>query len=739
MKKALKQSTISTLLNVLTMLMIIAVSLSFLMVVYTNNKVDIANKNRYNLTHSANQFMNASAYLTSEVRSYVATGNDENFNNYWNEVNNLKNRDIAVSEMERIGITDRERQEIEAMSNLSNYLVPLEDQAMQAIKIGDYDSAMDLVFGSEYEKNIKQIRQHQTDFLNMLETRTLENVMDIESSINKFEIISLLIVILLILVQVLSTFLNRMLIIKPIIKLKDEMIELSEGRFDTNFALEPDTSEIGSLIFSVYKVKGTIHSLVEGLKDVSGELKQGDIDARISEADFKGEYGSAVKAINAIIDDYIDEILTMLTAYGEFGKGNFDVVLRQYPGKKSVANEKFDMLKHNLKSVSSELSSLISLATNGKIDKKVEASLYKGDWKKLMEGLNTLLQAISDPINEANFMLEKLSEGDFSVSVSKNYKGSFAHMMDSFDYMISTTGSYISEITSILGLIADGDLSVTIERTYVGEFNLIKQSINNIIKTLNATMANIKTSAESVFTRANQISQTAMDIANGASTQASTVEELSASITLINEKALKTSQDAHAANEISSYSIISAKKGSQEMQDMLSAMNDIKEASRNISKVVKDIDDIAFQTNLLATNAAIEAARAGADGKGFSIVASEVRLLSAQSSQSAKDTSDLIDDAIRKIDDGMNKAKATSDSFDEIVSGIDTISETIGYIYSATNEQSNNISQMSTGIHQISQVVQDNSSTSQESAAAAEELNSMAGSLNELVSKFKLQ
>ncbi len=739
MQKAIKQSTISALLSIFSMLLIFVIAGLFAVVVYTNLQVEKANHERYDLTYSANRFMNASAYLTSEVRSYVANNSQEHYDNYWNEVNNLKNRDIAVANMERIGITDDERHKIESMSDLSNNLVPLEDQAMKEVKNGDKSTAVELVFGDEYKSTIKQIRQLQTDFLSMLEKRTSDSVYKLEKEVVAYGIASVILVILLIIIQIISAVLTRKLIIKPIIMLKDDMNALSEGCFESNSLLKPDTSEIGNLVNSVNKVKETFGLLIHGLKTVSDELNAGDIDARIPEAVFKGEYKSAVKAINSIIDRYIEEVITILSAYGEFGNGNFDVVLKQYPGKKAIANEKFDVLKNYIKSVNNDLTSLISSAIDGQIDKRVNTSIYNGDWRKLMEGLNSLLHAINEPINEVDTIIDKLSDGDFDVNVSKHYKGSFAAMMNSFDRMINSTGSYIKEITEVLGAIADGDLRKSITREYVGQYDHIKKSINNIVSTLNMAMTNIQASTENVLSSARQMSDSAMSIANGANSQASTVKELNSSVLLINEHTLKTAEDAQSANDISHSSIISAKDGSEDMNDMLASMEEIKEASHNISKVIKVIDEIAFQTNLLALNAAVEAARAGEQGKGFAVVASEVRSLSVRSSQSAQDTSILIEDAIRKINAGTAKAVATSESLNKIVSNINAVSGIIEQIHIATKDQRQNVSYMTAGLNQISQVAQVNSSTSEESAAAAQELNSMAIMLNDLVRRFRLK
>ncbi len=529
--------------------------------------------------------------------------------------------------------------------------------------------------------------------------------------------------------------------IKPISQITKIAEQLAHGDLNVNMSLnihKDSKDEVAMLASSFVRLKDTIRLITEKINEVSFALRAGDTDMRIDSSLFSGEFADTTKAINNIVDDYIEETNTILSAYGEFGNGNFNVNLKKLPGKKAVANEQFEILKNNLRSVNAAVTGLISSAIDGKIDERIDTRQYSGDWEKLTDGLNLLLQAVNEPIDEANKVLVKLSAGNFDVNLNKNFKGSFALMMNSFDNMVNSIGSYINEITQILGHIANSDLQGTISREYVGQFNLIKSSINNIGQTLKNTISDIRSSSESVLVGAKQISETSMDLANGATTQASAVEELSASIALINEQIMKTAVDSQLANEISQDSIVSAKEGNNEMKQMLISMDEIRTASNNISSIIKVIDNIAFQTNLLALNAAVEAARAGEHGKGFSVVASEVRTLAVRSAQSAKDTAVLIEDAITKINSGTTKAKATSASLDKIVDSISIVSETIAKINNATKEQSVSITQITEGINQISKVVQRNSSTSEESAAAAEELNSMASVLNELVAKFKL-
>ncbi len=526
-------------------------------------------------------------------------------------------------------------------------------------------------------------------------------------------------------------------ITKPIGEVKAAAEAISSGNLNVNIRAA-GKDEINELAHAFIKLRDTILLLTDKINSLSGEFKKGDIEAKIDTSVFEGEYKIVAEAINSMGGSLIDDTLEIMNGLRNIGDGNFNAELRKFPGKKAVFNQQFDSLKNNLTSMSRELFTLISAATDGKLDSRINSSNYKGDWNKLTDGLNNLLQAVSVPINEANDILDQLSAGNFNVSVNKSLKGSFAAMMRSFDKMVDSTSSYIDEITDVLGTISECDLRKSIKREYVGQFNQIKVAINNIGETLRKTITEIKSSSENVLAGAKQISMTSMDLANGASKQASSVEELNASIITINEQTHQTAAKSQSANEFSKKSMESAEVGNKEMLRMLDSMNEIKEASKNISKIIKVIDDIAFQTNLLALNAAVEAARAGEHGKGFAVVAEEVRSLAGRSQQAVKDTSILIDDTLAKINAGTQTAQLSADSLRKIVSDTDSVCKIINDIYVATKEQTEGISQITIGINQISEVVQVNSSTSEESAAAAQELNSQSELLSEMVAQFSI-
>ena len=203
-----------------------------------------------------------------------------------------------------------------------------------------------------------------------------------------------------------------------------------------------------------------------------------------------------------------------------------------------------------------------------------------------------------------------------------------------------------------------------------------------------------------------------MALSQGATEQASSIEELTTSLEEVSAQTKKNAEYANDANKLAENAKNIAVRGNQQMQEMLTAMAEINEASNNISKIIKVIDDIAFQTNILSLNAAVEAARAGQHGKGFAVVAEEVRNLAARSANAAKETTDLIEGSIQKVEDGTKIANQTAEALNEIVEGVNEVAKIVDNIASASNEQAAAIEQINQGVMQISRVVQSNSVTS---------------------------
>lgn len=286
---------------------------------------------------------------------------------------------------------------------------------------------------------------------------------------------------------------------------------------------------------------------------------------------------------------------------------------------------------------------------------------------------------------------------------------------------------------------AAGDLDIEVKVATSDEIGVLAQAFRRMADNMNEVLTNIQMSTERVFTGSRQVSDSSVTISQGATEQASAVEQLTSTLEEIGAQTNLNAERAVQANQLATRAQENALSGNEQMQDMLRSMEEINEASGNISKIIKVIDEIAFQTNLLALNAAVEAARAGQHGKGFAVVAEEVRNLAARSASAAKETTELIEGSIKKAENGSQIANQTAEALNEIVDGVTKVAELVNEIAAASQEQSTGIAQVNQAIGQVAEVTQTNSAISEETASASEELSSQAELLLEQVRRFNLK
>lgn len=299
--------------------------------------------------------------------------------------------------------------------------------------------------------------------------------------------------------------------------------------------------------------------------------------------------------------------------------------------------------------------------------------------------------------------------------------------------------THMKDLIYVLNNIAQNNLDVAPQCAYPGDYGPQKQAMENIILGLNSSLRRIHDSTTEITNASEQLSQGVQVVSQGSITQSETVAELSKAINNVYEHIRQNAADAARATDLSMEAGGVMMKGGERLGDMLLAMEEISEASKKISKVIKTVDDIAFQTNILALNASVEAARAGAAGKGFAVVAEEVRNLANKSAEASQGTSGLIEEALRAINSGTAIAKETAHVFEEVMGKAKTATELTGGIAKAILEQEHVLEAMKNDVEQISNVIHENSSTAQEGAAASEELSGQANLLNQMVERFQLK
>ena len=284
----------------------------------------------------------------------------------------------------------------------------------------------------------------------------------------------------------------------------------------------------------------------------------------------------------------------------------------------------------------------------------------------------------------------------------------------------------------------EGDLTKRVDVSANDEIGRVAQSFNVFVDKIEGVISEVKAGAAQIDAGGSQIASASQTLAQGASEQASSLQQISASIEQMSGQTQQSAENARQANTLSQDSKKSAERGQQEMAEMNKAVAEIKQSSTEISKIIKVIDEIAFQTNLLALNAAVEAARAGEAGKGFAVVAEEVRNLAQRSAEAAKNTATMIEESVKRSENGVQIAGRVGQALEEITTATNKVNTLLSEIASAAGEQATGIGQVNQGVSQLDQVTQQNAGNSEEMASSAEELSSQVASLNELVGQFRV-
>jgi len=343
-----------------------------------------------------------------------------------------------------------------------------------------------------------------------------------------------------------------------------------------------------------------------------------------------------------------------------------------------------------------------------------------------------IARRITSPILSGVRFAQKISEGDLEQTFDLQQDdeiGALAHALN-------TMAANLRAMVQIAERIADGDLTVQV--TALSDKDALGNALIKMVGKLSHIVLEIKAAAAHVAVGSAQLSSTSLDMSQGATEQASSLEEITSSMNEIGSQTRQNADNASQANKLAGVARESADAGNMQMIQMVAAMQDIKESSQNILKINKVIDEIAFQTNLLALNASVEAARSGKYGKGFAIVAEEVRNLAARSATAAKETAEMIDRSVNKVSDGAQIATRTAKALQEIVREGQKVSDLVAEIAAASNEQARGFFQVNNGLGHVDQVTQRNTAYAEENASSAEELSSQATLLQQLISTFKM-
>lgn len=484
-----------------------------------------------------------------------------------------------------------------------------------------------------------------------------------------------------------------------------------------------------------------------------------------------------IRIIAGIIEpaNKLRNIMQSVVAKGDFAQ-TADVNQADEIGQMAQA---FNQLLSSTSQALNQANLVVGAVAKGQFDKRITADFH-GDLNKLKEGVNGSAESVSFTMNQLKIVMDALSNGDFSVQLDKSVEESFRQTVQN---ALNSMKSVMDEVNTTMEHAANGNFDVTIQTDARGELKRLKDSVNtsvaeiafaltainevvqaqaqgdlthkvaegalkgqlhdlkNAMNYANAKVVevvDIATEASAVVSGAAQeVSQGSMDLSHRVQEQAAALEQTSATMEEMNSQIQSTSQNAIHATEEAQKAQKNASSGVGVMQETIESMNKIQESSHKIAEIVTLIDGIAFQTNLLALNAAVEAARAGDHGRGFAVVAGEVRNLAQKSADAAKDIKHLIDETVERVNQGSALATESGKVLSDINISINSVTQMIGEIATASHEQAEGIRQVHQAITQIDNVTQQNAALVEETSAASESLSEQSDILLKEISFFK--
>ncbi|MEW6012068.1 MAG: methyl-accepting chemotaxis protein [Elusimicrobiota bacterium] len=444
------------------------------------------------------------------------------------------------------------------------------------------------------------------------------------------------------------------------------------------------------ILLSVFAAFYITKSIIEPLKmgvDMMSEFSKGHLDKRLN-LDRKDEVGELAQKMNEFAD-YLEKDMVNALIKTSNGDLNWEIKAKD---EKDIIAPALNKLSFSIKNLVKDTLTLVESALQGNLSVRVDDKNYEGEFNKIVKGLNKTLDNVVEPINDVSHVMERVASKDLTVRIEKDYKG---------------------------------------------DFNKLKVAINTSLSNLEEVIKQVLYATEQVSAAAAQISSGAQGLAQAASEQASSIEEITSSIQELSSMSKQNAGNAKEGRAMSEKAKEMSEEGLDGMKRLSEAIEKIKKSSDDTAKILKTIDEIAFQTNLLALNAAVEAARAGEAGKGFAVVAEEVRNLAMRSAEAAKNTANLIEEALKNAESGVSLNDDVKKKLEEIANQSVKVSQIVSEIAAASEQQEQGVEQINSGVQQLNQITQSNAANSEESASASEELSGQAQELMRMISEFK--
>ena len=512
---------------------------------------------------------------------------------------------------------------------------------------------------------------------------------------------------------------NTMLdaILLPIGEGNRVLAQISNGKIDELIA-QTYKGDHEKMKVAVNHIALVVQNLQKEMARLTEASKDGQLSDRGKPEQFAGAYAEIVRGVNTMLDAILLPIGEGNRILAQISNGKIDELIAQtYKGDHEKMKQAVNNIGIVLQSLQKELTRLTDASNAGQLSERGKVDQFRGAYAEIVEGVNSVLDAVITPLTFTAGQIERISKGDVPSQITDTYHGDFNQIKNNLNALIVA----MNEVTTSAEEIANGNLMVAI-RERSPQDKLMK-AMSSMVAGLTQTVTDIRSIAGEVATASQSISTASIEVSKGASAQAASAEEASSSMEQMVSNIKQNADNAQQTDKIANKSATDAKESGKSVLEAVAAM-------KEIASKISIIEEIARQTNLLALNAAIEAARAGEHGKGFAVVAAEVRKLAERSQKAAGEINQLSGTTV-------TVSGKAGEMLEKLVPDIQRTAELVQEITAASKEQDTGAEQINKALQQLEKVIQQNASASEEMASTTEQLSAQSDQLVSALSFFR--